>query len=226
MGITVIAPPDEADILAILPVAKLKESMRVTHTVEDDYFRDCILEAYDWLCNPEVGWLNRTLITTTYKMTLPGLVQQQVYTSRVSGGPERLYTPSTILRIPKPPLISVQSVKYLLDGVLTTLATTEYVVVKDGLFGYIARADGVTWPTTIDAHPGAVEIAFTAGYGDGEAVKEKCRGIVRAMKLLAGDAYRNREDTYAEPRLVAVNRKIINGVTRYAGRYRIMNAHA
>jgi len=225
MGIVVVTPPSEAEILGVLSVAELKLNMRVSHNVEDDVFKACILAAYDWLAGPEFGWLNRTLLTTTYKLTLPGFVKEETYSNRDTGGPATRLVPTSVIEIPMPPLASVQTVKYLLDGVQTTFDAADYVVTTSSLFGMVSLAYESLWPTTIDTHPEAVEIAFTAGYGNAAAVKLKY-GIVQALKLLAGDAYRNREDTYAEPRLVAVNRKIINGVTRYAGRYRIENRHA
>lgn len=224
MGLVVVTPPSEADILGVLSVAELKLNMRVTHSVEDEVFKASILAAYDWLAG-EFGWLNRTLLTTTYKLTLPGFVKEETYSNRDTGGPATRLVSTSTIEIPLPPLVSVQTVKYRLDGVQTTFDAADYVVTTSGLFGTVGLAYNSSWPSTIDTHPEAIEIAFTAGYGNAAVVKTKY-GIVQAMKLLAGDAYRNREDTYAEPRLVAVNRKIINGVTRYAGRYRIENKHA
>lgn len=225
MGLVVVTPPSEAEILGVLSVAELKLNMRVTHSVEDNVFKDAILAAYDWLAGPEVGWLNRTLLTTTYKLTLPGFVKEETYSNSTIGGPATRLVPTSVVEIPLPPLAAVSGVTYLLNGVATTLDPAGYVVTKSNLFGTVGLAYDSSWPSTIDTHPEAVEISFTAGYGNAAVVKAKY-GIRQALKLLAGDAYRNREDTYAEPRLVAVNRKIINGVTRYAGRYRIENKHA
>ena len=225
MEIVSVTQPDTAEILNIVSVADLKLNMRLTNSVEDDILEACILAAYDWLANPDNGWLNRSLITQEFKATLPGWQKQVWYTDRDRGGPAQQWVPTTVIELPMPPLETVDSIKYRVDDVLTTLATSEYVVTTSG-FGKIHRAANVTWPTTLDTHPEAVEIAFTAGYGDGAAVKARCPGIVQAIKLLAGDAFRNREDTYAEPRLVAVDRKIKNGVQFFAGRYRFMNNHA
>lgn len=226
MGLTVVNYPDADDVLGILSVADMKLQMRISHDAEDAYFRRCILAAYDWLANPENGWLNRAILTTTYRMTLPGFVKQQVYTDRETGGPAYRWIPTNSIVLPMPTLQTVGSVKYLVDGTPTTLDTPGYVVTQDGLFGKIHLASGASWPTGFDVNPNAVTIEYTAGYGDADTIKERCPGLVQAMSLLAGDAYRNREDTYAEPRLVAVNRKIMNGVQFYAGRYRIINRHA
>lgn len=224
MDYVAVTRPTEADILALVSVAEMKKSLRITHSAEDDLIGYYILAAYDWLANPENGWLNRSLITQTLKATLPGWVKSQVYSE--NGIPMKRWVPTNIIELPLPPLVSVQSVKYLASAVLETLATDQYVTNIMPLKGRIERASGVTWPTGLDTNSNAVEIAYTAGYGTGAQVKALCPGIPHAIRLLAGDAYHNREDTYAEPRLVAVNRKIINGVTRYAGRYRINNRYA
>lgn len=224
MGLVVVTPPSEADILGVLSVAELKLNMRVSHSVEDEVFKACILAAYDKLAGP-LGWLNRTLLTTTYKLVLPGFVKEETYSDSTTGGPAVRYVSTSTLELPLPPLVSVQTVKYRLDGVQTTIDSADYVVATSGLFGTVGLAYESSWPSTIDTHPEAIEIAFTAGFGNSAAVKAKS-GIVQALKLLAGDAYRNREDTYAEPRLVAVDRKIKNGVQFWAGGYRIVNKHA
>lgn len=61
---------------------------------------------------------------------------------------------------------SVDSVKYLLDDVLTTLATDQYYLtdVQD-FFGEIWAVDGVTFPTNVDVKKQAIQIIFRAGYG-------------------------------------------------------------
>lgn len=225
MDVVTTADVDPDEVLSIVSVAMLKKNLRISHSKEDDVAAQSILAAYDWLANPTLGWLNRALITQTYQAVLPGFQKEQTYSSRASGGPAVRWVPTSSIVLPKPPLVSVQSITYLTGGVVTTLATDQYSVKTSGTFGNVSLVYQKTWPT-VDVDDGAVKINFTAGYGDGETVKLKCPGIVQAMLMLAGDAFRNREDTYAEPRLVAVNRKVINGVTRYAGRYRILNSHA
>lgn len=67
--------------------------------------------------------------------------------------------------LPKPKLVSVQSVTYLdANGVRQTLANTEYQVVTSELIGYIKPAYGKTWPAC-RVQPESVQITFTAGYG-------------------------------------------------------------
>lgn len=97
--------------------------------------------------------LRRALITTTLELVLdafPATSQRN---------------PFAALEIPLPPLQSVVSVKYLsVDGALTTLADTEYVVDPDSEPGRIIPAYGKTWPSTLP-FPGSVRVQFVAGYG-------------------------------------------------------------
>ncbi len=76
-----------------------------------------------------------------------------------------------LIRLPNPPLITVDSLKYVaLDGTLTTLATDQYVADTATEPGVITPAfqSGsnayVVWPV-IRVQRNAVEVTFTAGYG-------------------------------------------------------------
>lgn len=86
-----------------------------------------------------------------------------------------------LIELPKPALVSVQSVKYLdEDGALQTLANTEYQVVSSELIGYIQPAYGKTWPIC-RIQPDAVVVAYTAGYGAAAAVPQS----IKAWMLMA-----------------------------------------
>lgn len=76
-----------------------------------------------------------------------------------------------IIRLPKPPLISVDSVKYanLSTGVLTTLATSQYFVdatTEPATITPATLSSGVfaIWPIP-RIQRNAIEVTFTAGYG-------------------------------------------------------------
>lgn len=94
------------------------------------------------------------------------------------------------IELPKPSLVSVQSVKYLDDnGTLQTLASTEYQVVISELVGYIQPAYGKTWPSC-RIQPDSVVVAYTCGYGDAAAVPQS----IKAWMLMAiSTMYNQRE---------------------------------
>lgn len=223
--------PTPAEILAMLSVAELKANERIVHTIEDSIFEDCILEAYDWLAGAS-GWLGRSVLTETWTCKLPGF-QAIEFGSDSSSRPTITWVGADVLKLPRPKMATLVHVKYRdADNVLTTLynaaasppvTSSVFHAVIGGTFGMLALASGQSWPVTYD-RPDAVEIKYTAGFGDGASVKANHRSLVKALKLLAADFYQNREDTYAEPRLVQVNRAIINGVENLAGQYLIPRA--
>lgn len=68
------------------------------------------------------------------------------------------------IQIPRPPLQLIDSIKYYdSGGALQTLDSSKYRVHTVGLFGEVEVID--SWPST-QARRNAVEIRFTAGYGD------------------------------------------------------------
>ena len=55
--------------------------------------------------------------------------------------------PYGAISLPKPQLQSVDWIKYLdVDGVQQTLATSDYLVINDELYGYVVPAYGKSWP--------------------------------------------------------------------------------
>ena len=95
--------------------------------------------------------------------------------------------------LPKPPLVSVTSVKYLdTDGAEQTYAAANYLVTvaRDGR-GYVQmKPDAATaWPSTYDVD-GEVTVRFVAGYGDQDDIPGDLKA---AMLLIVGNQYANRE---------------------------------
>lgn len=100
--------------------------------------------------------------------------------------------PCGVVALPKPPLLTVDSIKYLdLGGVETTLDASVYTVDAYATPGRLALAYGQVWPT---ARPelAAVRILLTAGYADAKSIPE---GIKSGIKKLIATAYAHREST-------------------------------
>jgi uncharacterized phiE125 gp8 family phage protein len=69
------------------------------------------------------------------------------------------------MRVPYPPLLAVNSVKYYnLDGNLTTLSTSDYWVNNADQPGQIRLAYDFSPPELQYGRPNAIEVAYTAGY--------------------------------------------------------------
>ena len=205
MGHSITTMPIKAEILKLCTVAEMKENLRISYTKEDELIERSILAAYDWLAG-EQGWLNRSILPTTWTMTLPAVATVELPMAA--------------------PAISLTSFTYLVGGVATPVPPASYVLSKAGTLSYarLSLANGATWPTDADVHPEGVEIVYVAGMAaDADAVRAKYFGLHKAMALLAGDYFRNREDTFTDIRMVEIDRKVVNGVNRVGGRYRFMN---
>lgn len=91
--------------------------------------------------------------------------------------------PDGPIRLPRPKLVSVESVKYLnSDGTLTEISADAYVVDENATPGTIEPAYGRSWPTARD-QAGAIVIEYTAGPGTIEAE------IVAAILLQLEELY-------------------------------------
>lgn len=94
--------------------------------------------------------------------------------------------------VPKSPLISLDSIKYLdRADVLQTMPTADFTVdVGETVPARVSLVEAVNrWPDTL-AQANAVTVRFTAGYGAKEAVPDTLKA---AMKLMIGNWYENRE---------------------------------
>lgn len=93
-------------------------------------------------------------------------------------------------RLPKPPLRSVESVKYIdVAGQVQTLDTSAYLVDTTQKPGRVIIRPGHSWPQA-DTIANAVRVEFTAGYEDTNDVPQALR---LAIKMLAGHWFENRE---------------------------------
>lgn len=100
--------------------------------------------------------------------------------------------PSSAICLPLPPLLSVESVKYVdPEGVQQTMEPAGYTV-EPGEHGFAMPAHGTRWPAT-RAQPLAVRVRFKAGYG---ATGDKVPAAIRSAILLrVADLFENRESS-------------------------------
>lgn len=126
---------------------------------------------------------NRALITQTWKLTL------DVFPGNGYGK----------IKIPKPPLQSIDSVTYLdTDGELQSLtdSPTSNWILEAGEPTIMVPDYDVTWPSTYDV-PDAVNITFTCGYGD--AAEDVPAAIRQWMMVYVAGMYEYREYAYDKP---------------------------
>jgi uncharacterized phiE125 gp8 family phage protein len=147
-------------------VTEAKAHLNITSSTKDNYIEGLVKTA---TLNIE-RYLNRKLITQTWKVYYDDFCH--------------------VMQIPFGSLQSVTHVKYYnQEATQTTLASTNYWVVKETDPGYIKRAYDVTYPEVQNGRPNAVEIQFVCGYGAATDIPED---IKHAIKLLVTDYYENK----------------------------------
>ncbi len=130
----------------------------------------------------------RALVTQSWTVSLDGWADGAV--GRPAGLAPAPHCARLALALPRPPLISVESVTtFDADGAASLWAPAAYFVDRAAVPGRIVRLRGAPWP--MPGRPlGGIEIAFTAGYGDADAVPAALR---QAILLLVAHWFENRE---------------------------------
>jgi uncharacterized phiE125 gp8 family phage protein len=183
------------------PVARTeaKLHLKVDYTTDDDLIDELIKTARQW-CEDYEG---RSYMTQTITLYMDSFCSDVIY-------------------LPRPPILSVDSVKYLDDtDTWQTLDTSIYDVDLFSNVGRIILAYGQSWPTTL-ADRNAVQIIYKTGYSETAADASKIPSRVKsAMKLIVGHLYENRENSIIG--LTAQNipmgaTSLLNDRVFYAGR--------
>ncbi len=177
------------------PVALIeaRAQCRVIDTAEDDYIAGLIKAAREH-CEDIYGWAYS-------QRTMELWLEEWPCEDEIS--------------LPRPPLVSVSSVKYYdINDVEYTLPATDYYVNTIAEPGQVHLRAYKSWPSITLRDYNAVCITYTCGYATPEAVPEK---VKLALKLLVGHWFENREDSQSG----TVNRTIENGLARILGADRI-----
>ena len=160
-----------------MTLQEAKDHLRVTFTDDDAYIDPLIPAAR----KEAEDYMERALVTQTWELFLDKFPK----------------TSSEPILVPRPPLISITSIKYIDgDGAEQTWANTEYKVDEKAAPGRIFPAFDKTWPTPrLEAN--AVTIEFQAGYGPN--AQDVQQNIAHALKLILTDWYENRDGSRGIP---------------------------
>jgi uncharacterized phiE125 gp8 family phage protein len=199
-----------APSLEPLSLADAKLHLRIdTDLTEDDTTVSALISAVRRDCE---AFQRRAYITQSWLLTLDN------FPSEAELWP---YSSSRVIEIPRPPLQSITSIKYLgrvdaldsdfdsaYDSVtkLHTLNPDFYQVDIQSEPGRVAPIPTMWWPFTrfgqISPSLNGVTIEFVAGYGSTAAAVPA--EVVQAMKLMLGGYYENREAVLTGARAVAI----------------------
>ncbi len=126
--------------------------------------------------------------------------------------------PGDVFDIPRPPLQSVNSIKYTdSDGNTSTVSSSKYIVDTDSTPGRVALKDDEDWPN-VDPQlqvVNGVEINFDAGYGS--SASDVPSDLRDAILLVVGHLYENREWTVTG----AISREVKNSVMALVRPHRV-----
>lgn len=165
MALQLITPP----VREPLALDAAKAHLRVDVT-DDDVLIAALITAAREYCE---GFQNRAYITQTWQLWLDAWP---------AGGE---------IRIPRPPLQSVSSVRYYgADNTEYILEPTDYLVDTKSEPGRITLAYGKNWPSVTLRPANAVCVEFTAGYGSVATVPQRVKQVIL---LLVGHWYDSRE---------------------------------
>lgn len=164
MGLKLITPPTEEP----LTLPEVKEYLRIdaAEASFDNILTGLIIAAREFC---EI-FQNRAYITQTWELTLD-------------------IFPKMPLKLPKPPLKTVNSIKYIdYLGAETVWDPSNYLVDEKSEPGRIAFSYQITWPSVTLQPINAVKINFDAGYGAALDVPEN---VKMAMKLYIAHRFEN-----------------------------------
>lgn len=188
--------PLGTDAAANLAAAKL--FLRIDDTAEDAL---ALPEMITAARRRVEKYTRRSLITTTWRYTVDAREMDRAArkAQRRSGGSPsplpRLSLSGVEIVLPRPPALTISSVKYYGDDdVAVTYATTNYRLDTSSdrsprlVFKY-----GATLPAVREL--GSFEVNYTSGYGAQAAVPDD---LVQAVKRVLAAIYENRGDTLGE----------------------------
>lgn len=157
-----------------LSIEDAKEHLRIDQHEEDVWLLDAIKATRQ----RAEGMMGRALITQTLEVALSG------------------WPAGRVIELPRPPLVSVTSVKYYGENDTEyTLAASNYHVDTRTTPGRLVLKGTAQWPATALREVNGVIIRYVAGYGS-EAADVPAE-IRAALKLWLGELYEVRENSAA-----------------------------
>ncbi len=163
-ALSVVTQPTEEPVT----VAQARAHCRVA-VFDDDAWIYAAIVAARKLCETIT---KRAFCTTTFRLSLDQFPPDQFY-------------------LPRPPLVSVTSIKYLdSSGVQQTWGSSNYSVDIYSQPGRVALAYNTSFPSATRTDTNAIEVIYRAGYGAASAVP---RSIKHAILMTVAHWNENRE---------------------------------
>lgn len=156
----------------------VKKHLRIDHAGEDAELEDLVYAATGELDSPH-GWLGRSLITRTLRLTLDG-------------------RPPTVIYLPGPPVTEVKKITVRdSDDNLDVIYDSDQAIDEVSLItdltaepALIWADDSTGWPSDIKGGPDSVRVDYVAGYADADSIPKP---IKQWLLMRVAELYRDRE---------------------------------
>lgn len=161
-----------------LTLVEAKLHLKVDVTADDDLISGLIAAAREWSEN----YCRRSWVQRTLELRLDCFQGE--------------------IRLPRSPVSSVTSVKYVVDssGTLRTVSSSDYQVDTYSTPPRIRPVFGGVWPVPTYGTLNAVVVEYVAGFAPGQGsptdyAENIPKSVKAAMKLVIGHLYENRQQT-------------------------------
>lgn len=169
-----------------ITLSEAKAYLRVSHDSEDSII-SAMISAARQACENHTG---RAFITRTYSFYMdawPSLGKKEWWDGMRDG--VDLASPAPFVTLPHPPLVAVSALKiYASDDMSQTMDSALYYV--DSAGGRLVLRAGTPMPLPA-RNANGIEISYSAGYGDADAVPQL---VKQAMRQLVAYMYEHRGD--------------------------------
>ena len=172
-------------------LADIKSHLKVTDSSEDDLITIYLDAAIDYAERlTKRDFITRTY--TTFRDFFPGVSEGYYQFGNLPTLGSVGFGGNIGFEIRKSPLQSIESIKYFVSDVLTTVLNTDYYNTLEEDYSEVLIKDGKCWPTNADVRLQTIEISFKAGFGDadGDMPNWVTTGIMQHVAQL----YANRGD--------------------------------
>lgn len=191
MSPELVTAPTEAAIFELVDADLLKQNLRVRHSKEDDLLEHWITTAHNLLDGLD-GWARRPILQATYRQAFNGFARD--------------------LELQVLGATSIESVTY--EGGVDPVDAASYSLLLWRRAQYLRFGSAYTFPDVSSAEvPGTVVVTY----------KAKCDrarpNLKQGILLLASHWYRNREESFADPRQSLTNHRIEWGLKATLGRF-------
>jgi uncharacterized phiE125 gp8 family phage protein len=178
MALTLITPPAEDP----MSLAEIKAHLRVTHGDEDALILRMLRAATHAIENRA----HVSMIRQSYRLT-------------------RDRAPGSVINLPRPPLISVESVAVIQKGGALTPVDDDLYEIDPGRPGRLKFRGALPWT---DRTLGSLRIEFTAGFGDDAAAVPP--ELKLALSAMVAHFYENRDG--GDPNRVFTTAPYVDGL--------------